>query len=220
MTELEMLDDLKTRLGEPTPAMFTPAVLKLRLNTAQQVVAPLIPDVDADPLLSTSSINTTAATETVAVPTGFLRPVRITYKNKTAGSFTQAQRISVELIGAMDTNSLYLPSDSDKFYYVLGATIGLRPVPTDSVTAGVVCTYVKAPANMTTWTAGATSVIPLPYHDAVVTYAEYECLMQLGEGDKAIAVKDRFDRYFPAVDQKANADRDRREGRARMGRIY
>lgn len=79
------------------------------------------------------------------------------------------------------------------FYTVADKSYFIYPVPTESVTWGILLYWVSDPKELIDWASEADIKIPLDYHHLMVLGNEYKIFKALRQEDKAIRAKNAFD---------------------------
>ena len=112
------------------------------------------------PLITPSTINTTAGTIEYSQPGDYMEWYSMKYSPNGGGIFLNATLLPYEEIMQRQGNSLMAgdPTLGQVYAYVAGGKIGVDPAPPASVTGGILLRYLAKPAVVTSSSTGFTLI--------------------------------------------------------------
>lgn len=193
MNVTQMISDVRSRTGDVVSGgdRFSDTEILGWLNTAEQLTATKLLNVQRAFFTIQRTLTTVTATELVALPDDFYDIVRVEYDAAGSTAYVQAKQIAIRDLGMLATagNLNTQPTAARPYFYIMGgvvsagglytttqAQIGLLPNPTAGGASSLRVTYVRRPLGMNmlktrtgTTTGGSTTTVA---DTAANTYAD------------------------------------------------
>lgn len=191
------LSDMQTEFGyimnEPTPTFWTNAERMSWLNQGQYDFADKVVDDAILNLMAKTSSMCVAGQQEYDLPTDYLR----VYSAKISSVW--ASGIVLKNLPAIESNSQFVPTLKNPYFYIRSNYIGFYPIPTTS-TGTISIWYIKKPFQLSQST--DTSIIPIQYHHLIVMFACVKGYEKLREFDKSTALYQEYIANITTINQR------------------
>lgn len=177
----------RTYLDESSPADWTDAQINRELNFAYMEVYTAVVETFESYYRVVSTANLVANQQEYAVPSDFLKMVRLEVKYDSTGDFYKAGRFDFQQLSTGYDNDTY-GSTSRPLYQITGGYIRLLPIPTTSVTSGLRMEYIKTISELSS----DTDEINIPFPDRygrLITLGAAAQLLRKGQQEESVAAK-------------------------------
>lgn len=202
-TLLQLRTTTRMYLDEVSAADWSDAQIDEQINYKYLEVYTAVIDTFEDYYRTKSTTNLIANQQEYALPSDFYKMRRLEAQYVDGADFYKVTRFEFDQVLTRSVQSSQIGSTSKPNYYLSGTFLGLLPIPTQSITNGLVMWYIKQVPELSS----NTDQIDIPFPDryaGMIPKAAAAELLRKGQQEEDVAAKylEEFERMLLKMQQE------------------